>query len=751
MIIDNEFAPYILLEESSILEALNKISNNKSRILFTVTNSGVIQGVVSDGDVRRWLTVQDKVNLNTPVLNLHNPSYHSARVDDSPLIIEKIFSDRIDVVPLTDRNDRIVAVAKKQSDVFEIGDYKIGKDHPVFIIAEIGNNHNGDYDLAKKLVDEAAHSGADCAKFQMRDLDSLYRRSSNKSSSVNEDLGSEYVIDLLRKYQLSNDDMLRIFDYCHEKGVMPLCTPWDVPSIEILNNYGMSGFKVASADLVNHHLLEKLIATHKPLICSTGMSREEEIVESVKFLRNSGAQFSLLHCNSTYPAPFKDVNLKYLRRLSEIGQCVVGYSGHERGINVPIASLGFGAKIIEKHFSLDRNMEGNDHKVSLLPQEFSTMVKGLREVEESIGSGKVREITQGELMNREVLGKSLVINCDLKKGKVIRESMIDIRSPGQGLPPYQKKELVGKKATHDFSSDDFFFLSDLENNLQYKSREFNFKRKWGVPVRFHDLDNLSCKTNPDLVEFHLSYKDLNVDIDSYLNKKYDMDLVIHAPELFPGDHILDLCSRDKEYRDRSISELQRVVDITRKIRKSFNKATERTLIIVNVGGATQDAPLDSSKRAEMYEMIADSLSKIDQLDVEIIPQTMPPFPWHFGGQRYHNLFMDGQDIAAFCKKYNYRVCLDVSHSKLACNYHKWSFKEFINTVGPYSAHLHIVDAYGVDGEGVQIGQGEIDFPAMTDWLNEFSPDSSFIPEIWQGHKDNGSGFWYALDKLEQWL
>jgi len=631
MIIDKEFAPYILLEENSILEALNKINTNNSRILFTITNSGVIQGVVSDGDVRRWLTVQDKVDLNVAVLNLHNKSYHSARLDDPSFMIEKLFSNSINVVPLTDRNNRIVAVAKKQSDVFEIGNHKIGKDHPVFIIAEIGNNHNGDCDLAIKLVDEAVNSGADCAKFQMRDLNSLYRQSSNKNSSVSEDLGSEYVIDLLRKYQLSNDDMLRIFDYCHEKGIMPLCTPWDVSSIKILNNYGMSGFKVASADLVNHHLLEKLIATHKPLICSTGMSREEEIVESVKLLRNSGAQFSLLHCNSTYPAPFKDVNLTYLRRLSEIGQCVVGYSGHERGINVAIASLGFGAKIIEKHFSLDRNMEGNDHKVSLLPHEFSTLVKGIREVEESIGSGKVREITQGELMNREVLGKSLVINCDLEKGKVIKESMIDIRSPGQGLPPYQKKELVGKKATHDFSSDDFFFPSDLENNFQYKSRKFNFKRKWGIPVRFHDLDGLTCNTNPDLVEFHLSYKDLNVDIDSYLTKKYDMDLVIHAPELFSGDHILDLCSRNKEYRERSIRELQRVVDITRKIRKSFHKATERTLIIVNVGGATQDTPLDSSKRVEMYKMIADSLSEIDQHDVEIIPQTMPPFHGTLGG------------------------------------------------------------------------------------------------------------------------
>jgi len=750
MIIEKEILQYLVLKDASILEAITKINNNKSRIIFVVSNSGVINGVVGDGDIRRWLATQSEVNLHASINNITTSTYFSANVNDSPLEIEKLFSDSVNVVPLIDKNNRIVAIAKQQADYFEIGDYKIGKEYPAFIIAEVGNNHNGDYDLAKKLVDEAVRADADCVKFQMRDLDQLYRQKSD-NSNVNEDLGSEYVIDLLRKYQLHDDDMFRVFDYCHDKGIMPLCTPWDPSSIEKLHNYGLSGFKVASADLVNHHLLEKLIATRKPLICSTGMSREEEIIDSAKFLRSAGTQFSMLHCNSTYPAPFKDVNLAYLNRLQEIGQCVVGYSGHERGINVAIASLGFGARIIEKHLTLDRNMEGNDHKVSLLPDEFTNMVKGIREVEQSIGNEDKREITQGELMNREILGKSLVINCDLKKGNTIHESMIDIRSPGQGLPPYRKKEIIGKEAKHDFRSGDFFFLSDLEDNLQCKPRKYNFKRKWGIPVRFHDLEKLSFGTNPDLVEFHLSYKDLEVDLSDYLKKIYDMDLVIHAPELFSGDHILDLCSQDKEYRNRSINELQRVVDLTREIKKSFRRATGKTLIIVNAGGATQDAPIDPSKRAAMYKLIADSLSKIDQKDVEIIPQTMPPFPWHFGGQRYHNLFMDGKDITTFCKKYNYRICLDVSHSKLACNYHNWSFKEFIENVGPYSAHLHIVDAYEVDGEGVQIGEGEIDFPAMSDWLNEFTPDSSFIPEIWQGHKDNGSGFWYALNKLEQWL
>jgi sialic acid synthase SpsE/sugar phosphate isomerase/epimerase len=749
MIFDKNLTPYTILESYAVFDSLEKINLYKKGLLFTTSSSGVIKGVVSEGDIRRWLISNGSKNLGVSISNVHHKTFVSSKVDAHPFLIEKSFKEGINFVPLLDEKNRIVAIAKQNYDFFEIGNFKIGEDKPVFVIAEIGNNHNGDYNLAIELVDKAVESGVDCVKFQMRDLDSLYRESLNSENS-HEDLGSEYVLDLLKKFQLSDDSMFKVFDYCHKKGVMPLCTPWDLTSAEKLNNYGVEGFKVSSADLVNHELLNSLVSTKKPLICSTGMSREGEIVDSVTLLRGLGAQFSLLHCNSTYPAPFKDINLEYLKRLSEIGQCVVGYSGHERGINISLASLGFGARIIEKHLSLDRNMEGNDHKVSLLPGEFSNLVKGIREIEQSIGSGNPRSITQGELMNREVLGKSLVINCDLKKGEVIHDSMVLTRSPGQGLQPYQKNLIVNKIATHNFKKGDFFFPSDIGDNKLLKPKEFSFKRKWGLPVRFHDMEKLSNYSNLDLVEFHLSYKDLDVDLGKFLNKKYDMDVIIHAPELFEGDHILDLCSDDGEYRKRSIIELQRVVEVARNIRNYFNKASKKTLIIVNVGGATQNSIIGGQERLKMYEMVADSLSKIDQTDIEFIPQTMPPFPWHFGGQRHHNLFIDAKEIVFFCEKYNYQICLDVSHSKLACNYHGWSFEEFISQVGRYSSHLHIVDAYGVDGEGVQIGEGEIDFPAMISSLNEYCPKSSFIPEIWQGHKDSGAGFWTALHKLEEW-
>ncbi|EAM51727.1 N-acetylneuraminate synthase family protein [Crocosphaera watsonii WH 8501] len=745
MLIDRNLSKYIVFSEDSILNALKKISDNKSRIIFSVTESGVLEGVLTDGDLRRWLVEQNTIDLNQAVSHISNKRFKYASFEEDPEKINSYFSEQIEFIPLLDDNDRLVAIAGKRPNEIKIGDFIINNESPTFIIAEIGNNHNGSLDLAKKLIDQAIAAGANCAKFQLRSLKSLYHNAGN-ADDASEDLGSQYTLDLLSRFQLSDEEMLQAFDYCKQKGILPLCTPWDLDSLNILENYGMVGYKVASADLTNHELLKALAKTGKPLICSTGMSTEAEISESVKLLQKLGAMYVLLHCNSTYPAPFKDVNLNYINRLKELGDCPVGYSGHERGINIAIAAVSKGAKVIEKHFTLDKSMEGNDHKVSLLPEEFKSMVEGVRQVEEALGTASERQLSQGELMNRETLAKSLIINCDLQPGEVITEAMIEVKSPGKGLQPNRRKELIGKKAKRPLKIGDFFFASDLEE-AQITAKNYKFNRPWGLPVRYHDFTKLLIKSNPDLLEFHLSYKDLEQDIKQYFDNTYDLDFVVHSPELFAGDHVLDLCSLDEDYRNHSIQELQRVIDITRQLKPYFKKAS-RPLIVTNIGGFTLDEPLPINQRQKYYELLLDSLSKLDQEGVEIIPQTMPPFPWHFGGQIYHNLFVAPQDIAEFCSQHNYRICLDISHSKLACNHHNFSFKEFVEKVGFYTAHLHIADAEGLDGEGLQIENGDIDFPALAEDLKKTAPNASFIPEIWQGHKNEGEGFWLALERLE---
>ncbi|WP_412478038.1 N-acetylneuraminate synthase family protein [Azonexus sp. IMCC34839] len=749
MIIDRNLAKFIIFSEDSLHNALRKISENKARIVFCVSSSGVLEGVLTDGDVRRWITDRPSFDTGVPVLSVANKSFTFLLQDAPHEEIERHFSDRIGFIPLLDRHNHLVAVAHRGAPEVRIGHFNIGPHSQSFLIAEIGNNHNGSLETAKRLIDEAVAAGADCAKFQMRSMAKLYRNSGD-ANDASADLGAQYTLDLLSRFQLSTEQMFQAFDYCKEKGILPLCTPWDQDSLQQLEGYGMLAYKLASADLTNHDLLEAMASTGKPLICSTGMSSENEIMEAVKLLKRHKASFVLLHCNSTYPAPFKDIHLEYLDRLRQVGDCLVGYSGHERGIAVAIAAVARGAKVIEKHFTLDRSWEGNDHRVSLLPGEFRAMVQSIREVEEALGSGDARRVTQGEMMNREVLAKSLIASCDIAVGEVVSTEKVDVRSPGQGLPPNRKADLIGRKAIRAMKAGDFFYPSDLDDSAA-RPRAFRFRRPYGVPVRYHDVKRLAAAAPFDLFEFHLSYKDLEEDIAQHMRgQRYHMDLVVHSPELFAGDHIMDLCAPSAEYRQRSIDELQRVVNVTRALSPYFSRA-KRPLIIINAGGFSADGPMPVSARGALYERIAESLAKVDQAGVEIIPQTMPPFPWHFGGQRFHNLFMTADEIAAFCKRYGYRVCLDISHSQLTCTHFKTSFKEFLECVGPHSAHLHIVDAEGVDGEGLQIGEGMVDFGMVAEVLNRKAPTASFIPEIWQGHKNEGEGFWVALDRLEKWF
>jgi endonuclease IV len=278
-------------------------------------------------------------------------------------------------------------------------------------------------------------------------------------------------------------------------------------------------------------------------------------------------------------------------------------------------------------------------------------------------------------------------------------------------------------------------------------RRYRFRRPWGIPVRYHDFKEYQARISPDLFEFHLSYSDMELDPVDFLQGTYPCGFVVHAPELFAGSHLMDLASPDADYRARSLRETQRVIDITRSLKRYFVN-TDRPQIVANLGGFTMDAPLPPGKIPQYYNRLAESLRELDLDGVELIPQTMAPFPWHFGGQRYQNLFVQIDEILDWCGRLNLRMCYDVSHSFLTCNYFGLDFYEFSARIAPFTAHLHMGDARGVNGEGLQIGEGDIDFARLGKILDHFCPQASFLPEIWQGHKNGGEGFWIALEKLE---
>ncbi len=627
------------------------------------------------------------------------------------------------------------------SGAFKIGDFTVGGSR-TFVIAEIGNNHNGSLALAKKLVDLSIEAGADCVKFQIRNKKALYRTAPGQEGS--EDLGVEYVQDLLNKVELTLDEHRQVRSYCEEKKVLYMCTPWDEPSVDVLATFNISAVKIASADIINPYLLRKAATLGKPLIMSTGMSYEHEIERAVAVAKTLGVPFALLHCNSAYPAPETDIHLKYMRRLAELHN-FVGYSGHERGTAISIGAVALGAMIIERHISLDRTMEGPDHPASLEPDEFKAMVQGIRELEEALpwtGAGRI--LGQGEMLNRENLSKSVIAAKPIVVGEVFSEDNLRIASPGQGIAPYLMPDLLGKKSVREIRAGDFLYASDLDGTVVSK-RKYQFPVLWGVPVRYHDFKNYHEWIEPDLYEFHLSYRDLSLKPANYLETVSCKRLVVHAPELFENSELLDMVSDDLVYRQRSIDNLKRVVDATEQMRAFFPQA-DSALIVANIGGFSMDTPFAVEHRKELYRRFVESCAQVDFGSTELIPQNMAPFPWHFGGQRHQNIFMMPEELAEQAKVMKLRYCLDLSHLQMACCHFKLDFQAALELLLPHTAHLHVADALGVNGEGVVMGTGDIKWPETWGKISAYS-SISFIPEIWQGHKDHGAGFWSALDFL----
>ncbi|HEY4512255.1 MAG TPA: N-acetylneuraminate synthase family protein [Candidatus Paceibacterota bacterium] len=623
----------------------------------------------------------------------------------------------------------------------KIGHKKIGTGHPVYIIAEIGLNHQGDIKLARKLIDAAVKAGADAVKFQKRSLSKVYS-SEALEHPENQEHSTNYILGHIKKSELSEAQMKELFEYSKSKNMDFLCTPWDEESLAFLHNLDIPAFKIASADMFNFKLLSKVAALKKPMIISTGMSFVSEIEELVNLLRKLNAEYVLLHCNSTYPAPYHDINLNFIRLLQNKFAGIVGYSGHEPGIAVSISAVTLGAKIVEKHITLDRNLPGPDHKASLLPDEFIELVKQIRIVEASLGE-ETRFPSRGEYLNRETLSKSIVAARDLKKGAVLTYEDLDVKSPGKGTNPMKLDLFVGKKiVTRDVKKDDYLLESDINLRPAKLYKNIKTKHQWGIVARMSDIDSLiDCK--PNFIEIHLTSADVNK--DKKYTKKYDIEVTFHAPE-YNGDFLLDLSSRDPKVRKESIAFFDKVLEHSRKLKKLFRNRDKKAKFIIHPGGMDMSTPL-LKHIDELNRNLADSLGKLKGDGFELLVENMPGLPWYFGGQWYHSNFMDAKEIALFSKKYGYGIVFDTSHAALYCNYYGKDLLEYTKIILPVTKYIHISDAARYNGEGLQIGDGTIDWKPILDEL--VVTDLWFIPEIWQGHKFGGEGFLKAINNLKE--
>lgn len=327
----------------------------------------------------------------------------------------------------------------------------------VLIIAEAGVNHNGSVVLAKKLVDKALEAGVDYVKFQAGVPELVASKFAQKADYQKATTGSdESQLDMIRKITLTPDQQRAVASYCKQVGANYLCTPFDLPSIELLQELGTQVWKVPSGEITNYPYLKAIAKTELPVIMSTGMATIGEIEQAIDLLTVNGTkreEITLLHCTTEYPAPKNEVNLKAMQTIGEHFKLPVGYSDHTEGVEISIAAVALGAVVIEKHFTLDRNMDGPDHKASIEPETLKVLVQSIRNVESALGNG-VKEVGASEAKNRAIARKSIVAFRDIKKGEVFGEDNLITKRPANGINPMLWKSVMGKIAKRDFEQDE---------------------------------------------------------------------------------------------------------------------------------------------------------------------------------------------------------------------------------------------------------------------------------------------------------
>ena len=630
----------------------------------------------------------------------------------------------------------------------QIGTRRIGPNEPCDIIAEIGVNHNGDVGIAKQLIDAAVAAGADAVKFQKRKLTETYREEIVAEPRLGEQ-GLQYIVPLLIEFELSDDAFRELYAYCKARDITFMCTPWDRASVDFLETMELAGYKIGSPDMTNFPLIEYVLATGKPMLMSTGMSTEDEIRRTLAFLEAKDADYALFHCVSTYPAAPEEINLRFMQTLGEWSGRPVGYSGHDTGTAISLAAVAMGARLLERHLTLDRTMRGPDHKASLEPPQFAEQVRAVREVELSLGTAH-RWMTRGETLNRRTLSKSLVAASDIPAHATITRAMVTSKGPGLGLSPQLIDRLIGRSLNRAVKRDDMFLATDIEDpTAAREARIIDVGAPWGVVARFLDVAALEDKfaaLGMAFVEFHVSDRDLDAGAAAYEGGQKPYGLVVHAPE-YAHDVLIDLCAVDDAQRALSVQRIQQTIDLARALAPNFTfdavQFPRGPKIVMHVGGMSPK-PGGYDVDAATKRLLA-ALRELDTTDVDLLLENLPPYPWYFGGRWFGHIICDVESTVLLCEQSGLGLCFDTSHAALECARSGASLLEFAQRVAPFVRHLHVSDGAGTSGEGLQIGEGNVNFVELLPVL--LAPGTTMIPEIWMGHHENGEGFRLALEHL----
>lgn len=752
--------PFASPRQVSLVSLLELIRGSGGFPVVLLNGDDSLFGVASSGDIADYLARHPKQPLDAiRADDVANQSPVVGHVSDSLETIEGYLTpQRIRCLPVLDTSRKVVRVVSRQDPYLQIGRFQVSAQTPPLLLAEIGVNHNGSSDEAIWLVRQAAAAGCQAVKFQHRGQD-LYNRNDINSF----DLGTQYIIAEIERTRLP---ITALADCCHvarELGMEAVITPFDETALyEVLASDSQpAALKIASCDLTNHPLIRSCAATDLPLVLSTGMSYERDIQATSQLLRTLMVEHAFLHCNSTYPAPPHDINLAYLPRLRDITKTIIGYSSHDGDPIIPTCAVAHGARIVEFHITRTREAQGTDHRASIEVKDLQPFVRACALIHEATGQPIPRTPTQGELANRQALGKSYALREARPAGhRLTREDLILV-SPGSGFGVEQQDQLLGRSLQRDCAARRLLRPVDLEGTSTAPSAVLapvvdglaSLGYITGIPVRYHDVSDMQVAFQLPMLEFHMSDRDLQLDPgDFFVEPLNDVELIVHAVEQYEDGFILDLASEDPPILQRSMDEIQRLCDHINRLR-TFFRPTDRVPVVLNLGGFTTDGFLAEASYRHTLDRAAHSLQQLAERHRELclLPQTMPPFPWHQGGRSFHNLLTSRARVQDFLHATSTDLCFDVSHTALSCAHFGESIEDHVTTMADRIVHVHLSDAQGTNAEGLEVGEGSIDFRKIHRAIHRPGHRLYMIPEIWQGHLNSGEKFARSLIRFYERL
>jgi len=598
------------------------------------------------------------------------------------------------------------------------------------IIAEIGINHDGDVEKARKLIESSFRSGAHAIKFQYRNLNNAY-------SDNAKEIGDEMLSKEINRNYLSPDQLIDLSVYATELGLKVGISFFDKKDIEDFGNQIdiFDFFKIPSVELTNSDLIDTLLGLNKHLYISLGTHNEVEVINALERLPKTG--WTPMHCISNYPVTLENARLGYITYLQDKWGVSVGYSSHDDDWEVCLLAMQMGVTVVERHITLDRGADGLDHSSSSTPDHFEKMARFATAMPILLVGNSPRVANQGELLNRQNLGRSYYAIDNFAKGYVLNISDLEYRSPHTGLDKTNIKKYISKPLQADISKGEVIAKGVFNKITPISDKVIGIAKemKLSLPVRLHDYEKMESMFPIGAFEFHLSFDEVLSEID-FKNISPDNKYSIHLPDYINPTQLMDPFSEDNKQKEASLILLERTVKFAEKLQALTGDK-------VPIVGSFSVVHID---REDFFEKHSALLKSYLKRGVEIVPQWLPPIAWYFGGSVGLNVMNEPEDVK-YLKQHGLGVCMDICHLILGRNYYDFSADSIINDLKEQVQHIHIADAIGIDGEGLAIGDGDFENSALIEQV--LSYDCLKVIEVWQGHLDNGAGFRKEIIKLTE--